>query len=100
MSRDTQHAAQILDDLLTKIDIIGPLRLDYEGPTNGVIEDRFFWELQITPRLETDLYEIAVSVRWPTSKNSKTGEFRQAEAYTLLNDPPQSRNPVLEWDDL
>ena len=100
ITRDTQRAAELLDQILTKIDLIGPSRLLYEGPTEGQINERFSWQATIEPRLEADLYEVSVKLRWQVPGYSGQSGARVAEAHTMLNDPPRSRNAFLEWDEL
>jgi len=41
------------------------------------------------------LYEIAARITWQAGRAQ-----RSAEAQTLLNDPPKTRNPELQWSDL
>lgn len=97
-ARDYRRAAALLDELATKVDLIGPARLMDEGPSQGRFDpplDRFAWEAQVAPEYAGSLYRVTLRVSWPTGN----GE-RRAELETLLNDPPQSRNPLLEWDDL
>lgn len=92
---DTQRAAELLDLLLTRVDLIGPARLRYEGPTEGTIADRFHWRADVERRLEGDLYEVTLRLSW-----DRLGGRRTVEAHTLLNDRPGSRNPLLAWEDL
>src|SRR6476469_637761 len=47
-ARDERRAATLLDDLLTKVDMIGPARISSEGPRNGQFDgadERFAWSL-------------------------------------------------------
>ena len=99
LARDYQRAAELLDKTFTKIDLIGPALLLYEGPTQGLFEkphDRFAWQAQIDSRLEANLYEVTVRILWQTP----SGKPRSIEAQTLLNDPPGSRPSELYWEDL
>ena len=93
--RDAQQAAELLDRLMTKIDLLGPARLLVEGPTQGRIAGRFEWSAQIEEPLIGDLYTISLELRWA----GPTGN-RRVRAHTLLNDAPKSRNPILQWEDL
>jgi hypothetical protein len=57
--RDLQRAAQLLDETLTRIDLIGPDRVAREGPLEGQFDppdDRFSWQAQIEPTVPGDLY--------------------------------------------
>ena len=95
---DYQRAADLLDQTLTKIDMIGPDRLVTEGPTDGTFQppnDRFSWQAEIQQRPEGHLYEVSVRISWLTETGS-----RQVQAQTFLNDPPGARNVFLEWEEL
>jgi type II secretory pathway pseudopilin PulG len=97
-ARDFQQAARLLDQTLTRIDLIGPERLEREGPAQGRFappDERFTWEVQVHSRSQGHLYEVTVRVHWPTPQGSAS-----AEAQTLLNDQPGSRNPGLDWSGL
>ena len=97
VARDNQRAAELLDEVLTRIDMIGPERLGREGPTEGRFQgdDRFSWRAQISPRLQGHLYEVTAVVSWATPRGQ-----RSVQAQTLLNDPPGSRDASLDWDSL
>ena len=97
-AREFRQAAELLGRTLTKVDLIGPERLMLEGPSEGGFDpphDRFRWEAEVDTREEGSLYEVTVRITWPTT----TGQ-RQVEAQTLLNDAPNSRSPMLQWDNL
>ena len=99
LARDYQRAAELLDETLTKIDLIGPSRLLFEGPTEDVFRpphEKFAWQAQIEPRTQGHLYEVTVRILWETPG----GTQRSIEAQTLLNDPPDSRPTELDWDSL
>ena len=100
LARDYQQAAELLDKTFTKIDLIGPARILYEGPSEGLFEEsrheRFAWQAEIDSRLEGNLYEVTVRILWETP----SGKVRFIEAQTLLNDPPGSRPSELYWDEL
>ena len=98
-ARDYQYVAELLDEVLTKIDIIGPERISREGPTDGHFEgrfdDRFRWEATIETRLEGDLYDVKVRIVWVVP-----GGEQVVEARTMINDPLFSRSTMLDWDEL
>jgi Tfp pilus assembly protein PilV len=97
-ARDNQRAAILLDELMAKIDLIGPYRLSTEGPFEGDFEGadaKFSWQLEIEPAVEFDLYEISATVTW-----LELDRQGSAVVSTLLFDPADSRNPILRWDDL
>ena len=100
LARDYQRAAELLDRTFTKIDLIGPSLLLYEGPTQGVFNEphqKFSWQAEIDDsRLEGHLYEVTVSIFWQTP----SGKLRSIKAQTLLNDPPDSDQSELFWEDL
>ena len=96
LARDYQQAAELLDQTLTKIDLIGPSTLLYEGPTADFFDppyDRFAWQAQIESRTEGYLYEVTVRIVWITP----VGTQRSVQAQTLLNDAPDSRPSGLDW---
>ncbi len=98
-ARDYQQAAELLDRTLTKVDMIGPTRLYYEGPAEGVFDsphERFAWRVAVSPVGEGDLYEVTVSVMWPRPG----GSVGSASATTLLNDPQGARSALLGWDNI
>lgn len=97
-ARDLQRAVQLLDETLTRIDLIGPERVSREGPLTGQFEppdDRFAWETDIEPTLPGDLYKVTVRVSWTGPRGQHT-----AVAQTLLNDGPGSHDETLEWRNL
>ena len=97
-ARDYRRAAALLDELATKVDLIGPSRLMSEGSTEGTFEppdDRFSWRASISTRIEGHLHEVTLEVGWPGRNGPRTAELR-----TLLNDPPFSHDPTLRWGDL
>ena len=100
LARDYQRSAELLDRTFTKIDLIGPARLLYEGPREGHFAkpyDRFAWQVkEIESRLEGNLYEVTVRILWETPG----GKPQFIEAQTLLNDPPGSRSQELLWEEL
>lgn len=98
VAKDYQQAAALLDELLTRVDLLGPYRAQREAPQTGGFpspNERFNWQLQFTPRSGGHLYEVTATVSWPSGLGQ-----RHASASTLLNDPPQSRSAMLRWEDL
>ena len=96
--RDYATAAHLLDDTMTKIDLIGPVRLASDGPTSGTFpppNERFEWSATIEDPGLPDLFEVVLTVTW----RGDTGE-RSAVVATRLYDPLNSRNPLLRWEDL
>ncbi len=96
--RDERRAALLLDDLLTKIDLIGPNRIASEGPRRGSFDgqdQRFSWSLEIRSRPVGHLYEVDLTLSW-----SDGGRGKSARLQTYLNDPPNSRDSTLKWDAL
>jgi type II secretory pathway pseudopilin PulG len=97
-SRDERRAAALLDDLLTKIDLIGPARIANEGPHNGNFDggdERFSWTADIQNRPQGHLFQVTVTVSW-----TEAGKSKSATIDTYLNDPPKSRDSTLKWRDL
>ena len=96
-SRDYQRAAELLDLVMTKIDLLGPERVSRQGPLQGGFEkpdDRFSWEATIDSLVDGFLYEVTVQVRWQTAMGAGS-----AALSTRINDPPGSRNERLRWED-
>ena len=94
-ARNYQKAAELLDEVLTKIDIVGPERIQREGPTEGSFDRQFRWTATINPRLEGDLYDVTVRIIWAVP-----GGERSVEANTMINDPVMSRSMAFRWDEL
>ena len=91
-------AAQALEEVLTRVDLIGPRTLEREGPTSGelpVEEEVWSWELTLTQRPSSDLFEVAATVR---PGGDQTGPARTA--HTLLMDPVGWRSVGYRWEDL
>jgi hypothetical protein len=96
---DYRIAGERLDELLTKVDLVGPSRLEIEGPTEGRFAppyERFGWALRIASADGGDLYEVTAVVQWRTPR----GALRTERAQTLLHDPPGSRQGGTKWEDL
>lgn len=98
-SREYRRAAQVLDGLMTKIDLIGPARMLEAGmATEGrcaAPNDDCRWAVEIESLAEPDLYELTLRLTWPTP-----GGERSAKLATRLYDPAESRNGYLRWEDL
>jgi type II secretory pathway pseudopilin PulG len=97
-ARDERRAAALLDELLTKIDMLGPARIAAEGPRSGNFQtpdDRFSWSAEIRNRPQGHLYDVTVTISWPVANHN-----RSVQVQTYLNDQPKSRNALLKWDDL
>jgi len=92
---DDRLAAQWLDEVMTRIDMIGPARMALEGPVGGQLDDRFSWEATFEQELLSDLYEVHVTLIWTTP-----GGQRSAQADTMLMDPVGWRGETLQWSDL
>ena len=97
-ARDQRRATALMDELLTKIDLIGPARMSSEGPHGGAFDapdDRFSWSLDISNRAQGHLYQVEVTVSWANGPQT-----RSIRIETYLNDPPKSRDSTLKWRDL
>ena len=93
-------AAAALEDVLTRVDLLGPRRLEREGPTSGEIAvggEPWSWELSIEQRPASDLFEVAATVR-PTREDGGAAPGRTA--HTLLMDPEGWRTAAYRWEDL
>ncbi len=96
-SHDMRLAAQWLDEVLTRVDLIGPNRLAVEGPLQGPLDDRFAYVLEITlDDSLVDLYQVTATVVYPTPN----GTNRSVSARTRLYDPFASRPNTVNWEDL
>lgn len=98
-ARDTQRAAELLDRVLTRIDLIGPAELLAADDTAGTFDppdDRFAWDAAINPKDQGYLYDVIVRVSWTAGD----GERRSAKAQTFLNDPPGARGAGQEGEGL
>ena len=97
-ARDERRAAILIEDLLTKIDLIGPSRIADEGPRDGQFDgedSRFSWTVDIANRPEGHLYQVTVKLSW-----SSRGGTKSAQIQTYLDDPPNSHDVTLKWGDL
>jgi len=92
-ARDKRHAAMLLDEVLTRIDVIGPQRLSTQGPTEGRIADRFHWRAEIDKVDLGGLYEVEAVVEWDTPRGP-----RSVSAQTRIHDPAGTRRLNLQWE--
>lgn len=88
-------AAGWLNEVMTRIDLIGPSRLLYEGPTQGELDSRFAWSANIEEELIGDLYNVEVTIRW-----SSNGKVTSIVGYTQFQDPPDAQRTTVSWYDL
>ncbi len=97
-ARDERRAAALLNELLTKVDLIGPERIASEGPRSGNFEDedeRFSWTIDVANRPDGHLYQVTATIKWSQGKQELSREVQ-----TYLNDPPKSHDPAVKWRDL
>ena len=98
VSEEYQTAAELLNQVLTKVDVVGPSSLIVDGPTEGTFDsphENYSWSIDIENDEETnDLYTIEAVISWSTI----TGN-RQVTGSTLLYDPANSRGSI-SWEDL
>ena len=99
-ARDYQHAAEMMDRVMTKIELVGAGRIRVDGPTQGRFgapRDRFEWEARIAPSNDdSDLYEVTVRITWV----EPNGHSQYVEAQTLFYDPPRPPEQELSWEDV
>ncbi len=94
-AQNEQLAATYLDEVLTRIDAIGPATMATQGPFDGQIGGQFNWSADIQQQPDSDLYSVTVTITWQTP-----GGSRSVQAYTLLHDALGSRPVQLYWEDL
>ena|GEM_PF-1639073 len=99
---DRRAAAQRLDAVLTKIDVLGPARVATEGPFSGELDGGpggrgWLWSATIVEEgTWPDLYAIGVTVSWTDS----AGRPRSVTTRTRLFDPAGSRTVRVGWEEL
>ena len=94
---DRRLAAQWLDEVFTRVDVLGPDRILNEGPVQGELDDRFSFELVVLPdEIQLDLYVVEATVFYPLP----SGRTESVSAYTKLYDPAGSRESIVGWEDL
>ena len=97
-ARDERRASTLLDELMTKVDLIGPARIATEGPHSGSFDgadERFSWSIDVEDRPQGHLYHVTAVVKWMKGKQQMSREVQ-----TYLNDPPKSHDATLKWRDL
>ena len=94
---DRRQAAMWLDEVLTRIDAIGPARLADEGPVRGPLDERYEWSAEIVENAALPyLYDVAVTVRYDSSAGGEVA----VRGYTRLYDPPGARASMVTWEGL
>ena len=94
---DHRRAAQWLDVVLTRIDMLGPYQLSTEGPLQGDLDERFRWEADIElDEALPDLYRVTVTVSY-IGTDLRPG---RVTAYTQLYDPAGLRSLDMAWEEL
>ncbi|MEM9913470.1 MAG: hypothetical protein AAF911_00745 [Planctomycetota bacterium] len=96
-AQDHRKAAEWLDTVLTRIDMIGPSRIAMEGPVEGPLDDRFNWSVTLnTDATYPDLYLIAATVSYVGAD----GRPARVVGHTQLHDPVGRRTITANWEDL
>jgi type II secretory pathway pseudopilin PulG len=98
-ARQQQTAAVLLDEVFSKVDLVGPEAMLAGGQAWGSFRppnDGCTWSVGIEPLSTPNLYQVTVRVDWPRVDGSRGA----VEAQTLMHDWPGSRPEGLEWDDL
>ena len=96
-SQDHRQAAEWLDTVFTRFDILGPSRIAAEGPVEGPLDDRFNWAATITEdAVWPDLYQVSVVIRY-TGRDGRPG---RVVGHTQFHDPIGRRSSTAEWGDL
>ncbi|MBB6429896.1 prepilin-type N-terminal cleavage/methylation domain-containing protein [Algisphaera agarilytica] len=96
-AQDHRKAAEWLDTVFNRIDMIGPARLASEGPVQGALDDRFNWSLSLdNDALYPDLYLVSVVI----SYTGADGRPARVEGHTQIHDPVGRRLVVARWEDL
>jgi prepilin-type N-terminal cleavage/methylation domain-containing protein len=99
-ARDYQQAAELLDRVMTKIDLLGPGNVSVEGPLAGQFDpprEKFEWQSRIELlAMESWLYKVTVRIAWM----DPTGQRQMVEAQTMLYDPPSREKTGLSWEDV
>ncbi len=93
--KDLRLAAGWLDEVMTRIDLVGPARLLREGPTQGELDERFSWSVKIEEEIIGDLYDVQVTIRWKTGTQTSS-----VVGFTQFQDPPKARRSSVSWYDL
>ncbi|MEM7624210.1 MAG: prepilin-type N-terminal cleavage/methylation domain-containing protein [Planctomycetota bacterium] len=96
-AQDHRKAAEWLDTVFTRFDILGPARLAAEGPVAGPLDERFHWSATITEDdVWPDLYQVSVIIRYTTLD----GRPGRVVGHTQMHDPVGRRVTSARWGDL
>jgi len=98
-ARHYEVAAELLDQTLSRVDLIGPDAMLSAGPASGQFGppyEQYAWTVQIEPLSTSHLYEVTARIDWSRA----SGGRGSVEAQTLMHDAPGSRVEGLEWTDL
>ena len=96
-SQDQRQAAQWLDTVFTRIDMLGPYRLSVQGPLEGQLDERFSWAADVTlDDALPDLYRVTVTIRY-TGLDARPG---QVVGHSQFHDPAGSRTLDVPWEEL
>jgi len=93
--KDLRLAAGWLDEVMTRIDLIGPARLLREGPIQGELDARFSWSVRIEEETIGDLYDVQVTISWKSG-----AQVSSVVGYTQFQDPPRAQRASISWYDL
>lgn len=94
-SEDLRRAAGWLQEVMTRIDMVGPSLLLREGPMQGQLDARFSWSASIEPETLGDLYDVQVTIHWSTGKSTSS-----VVGYTQFQDPPEAQHLAGSWYEL
>ena len=102
---DRRQAAMWLDEVFTRVDVIGPARLADEGPVQGPLDERYEWSAEIVENAALPyLYDVAVTVRQVAAGGeaggASGGTSGGVRGYTRLYDPPGARTAAVGWEGL
>ncbi len=96
-AQDHRQAAQWLDTVLTRIDMLGPYQLSVQGPVEGPLDERFSWSAVITEDLElANLYRVSVTVSY-RGRDERPGRI---VGHTQFYDPAGMRTLEMPWEEL
>ncbi len=88
-------AAGWLQEVMTRIDMVGPARLLREGPLRGELDTRFTWSATIKEESIGSLYDVQVTIHWLSGKRTSS-----VVGYTQFQDPPEAQHTAGSWYDL
>lgn len=96
-AQDHRKAAEWLDTVFTRVDMLGPARLAAEGPVQGPLDDRFNFSTTITEdEVLLDLYQVSVVVSYV----GLDGRPARIVGHTQFHDPAGRRRTAAVWEDL